>query len=302
MLKLGLVFVIAVLPGASYLAAQTPDQEANRALTAKPTEEVIKPKDLYEGTGYFHPFTRMPRYILQDQKAIWTSPFHTSKNDVKLWVIFGAATGALIATDKYVSKNAPDSPGLRTLGNDVSDLGQAYVLLPIASGFYFAGTAYKSDHFRETGLLSFEALADVSIMQLVIKSIADRQRPGEGNGDGRFEASTHARYNSSFPSGHAIATFAVASIFVHEYPHKRWVKFLAWAYAGGVVGARLAANQHFPGDVLAGGAMGWFTGDYVYSRRHNSELDKKTFGQKILDHIEIGGFSAAPVGPLAMRQ
>jgi membrane-associated phospholipid phosphatase len=266
-----------------------PGQEANRSVVKPaPGGEVIKPKDLYEGTGYFHPFVRMPKYVWQDQKTIWTSPFHTSKRDMKWWLIFGGATGALIATDKYVSRNAPNTPTLNTLGNDVSYLGEAYTLIPIASGFYFLGTAYGSDHFRETGLLSFEALADVTILQFALKSIADRQRPTEGNGSGRFEASSGPRYNSSFPSGHAIETFTLASVLAHEYPHKLWVKILAYAYAGGVVGARLAANQHFPGDVMAGGAIGWFVGDFVYGKRHNSELDKPTITQKILDHVQIG--------------
>ena len=58
----------------------------------KPGPEVIKNKDLWERTGYFHPFVRMPRYILDDQKSIWTSPFHTAKSDLKYWAIFGAAT------------------------------------------------------------------------------------------------------------------------------------------------------------------------------------------------------------------
>jgi membrane-associated phospholipid phosphatase len=271
-------------------------QEANRSVVKpKPGGEVIKPKDLYDATGYFHPFVRMPNYIWQDQKAIWTSPFHTSKKEMKWWFIFGGATGALIATDKYVSRNAPNNPTLKTLGNDVSYLGEAYTLIPIASGFYFLGTAYGDDHFREAGLLSFEALADVTIMQVGMKSIADRQRPTEGNGSGRFEASTGARYSSSFPSGHGIETFAIASIFAHEYPHKLWVKILVYAYAGGVVGARLAAKQHFPGDVMAGGAMGWFVGDFVYGKRHNSELDKPTITRKILDHVQISfGY---PTGP-----
>ncbi len=270
-------------------AQNAPDQQTGKSvLKPEPGGEVIKPTDLYDGTGYFHPFIRMPGYIWKDQKAIWTSPFHTKKKDIKWWVIFGGATGALIATDKYVSKNAPDTPTLRTLGNDVSYLGEAYTLLPIAAGFYFAGTAEGSDHFREAGLLSFVALADVTILQLVLKSIADRQRPLEGQGNGEFEASTSARYSSSFPSGHAIETIAMASIFAHEYPHKLWVKILVYAYAGGVVGARLAANMHFPGDVMAGGAMGWFVGDFVYGKRHNSELDKETITHKILDHVQIG--------------
>ena len=232
----------------------------------------------------------MGNYFVADQKSIWTSPFHTAKKDIKWWVIFGGATGGLIAADKYIARNAPNAHWLNTLGSDVSYLGEPYVLLPVAAGLYLGGTAAGSDHFRETGLLSFETLADVTVIQLALKSILDRQRPMEGNGSGRFEASSGSRYNSSFPSGHAIETFALASVIAHEYPHKKWVQILAYCYAGGVVGARLAANQHFPGDVMAGGAIGWFVGDYVYGKRHNPALDKKpTITQSILDHVHLGG-------------
>lgn len=268
-------------------------ESANRSvIKPKPGALAIKPKDYSDDTGYWHPFARMGRYVLYDQKAIWTSPFHTSKKEIKWWIIFGGATGALIATDKYVARNAPNPPWLETLGGDVSYLGEPYTLLPISAVMYFAGTAAHSDHFRETGLLSFEALADVTIVELVLKSITDRQRPDDvvHPNTGRFEASTGARYNSSFPSGHAIETFALASVIAHEYPHKLWVQIAAYSYAGGVVGARLAANKHFPGDVLAGGAMGWFIGDYVYGHRHNPALDKKpTISQKLIEHIRIGG-------------
>ena len=185
-------------------------------LKPKPGQEAIKPKDYHDLTGYRHPFARMGRDFRDDQKAIWTSPFHTSKKDSKWWLIFGGATGALIATDKYVSKNAPNTPGLRTLGTDVSYLGEPYALLPIAAGLYFGGTAAHSDHFRETGLLSFEALADVTVIELGLKEVFDRQRPLEGQGNGEFEASTSSRWNSSFPSGHAIETFALASVLAHE--------------------------------------------------------------------------------------
>lgn len=254
-----------------------------------PGAEAIKPKDYSDASGYMHPFTRMGRFVLSDQKSMFTSPFHTSRHQVKWWIVFGGATGALIATDKYISKNAPNPAWLTTAGNDVSYLGEPYVLLPIAAAMYFGGTAAHSDHFRETGLLSFEALADVTVAQLALKSIFDRQRPLEGRGNGEFNASSGARYSSSFPSGHAIETFALASVLVHEYPHKRWVKVLAYSYAAGVMGARLAANKHFPGDVMAGGAIGWFVGDFVYGKRHNPALDKTpTITEKILDHVQIG--------------
>lgn len=268
----------------------TQDESNRSALQVQPGPQAIKEKDLYARSGYLHPFRRMPKFLLSDQQKIWTSPFHTSRKEAKWWAIFGGATVALVATDKYVSKNAPDNATLKTMGTDASYLGEPYVLLPIAAGFYVAGTAYGSGHFREAGLLSFESLADVTVVQLALKPVFDRQRPAEGHGNGEFEASTSPRYNSGFPSGHAIETFAIASVFAHEYPHKLWVKLLAYGYAVGVVGARLAANQHFPGDVMAGGAMGWFIGDYVYAKRHNSDLDKKPgVAQSILSHVRLGG-------------
>jgi membrane-associated phospholipid phosphatase len=271
--------------------ANTQGQSRDRSvIRPKPGGEAIKPKDYSDSTGYWHPFSREAKYIFVDQKRVWTSPFRTTRRQAKWWVILGGATGALIATDKYVAKAIPNSGGFKNAGTYVSYLGEPYTLLPITAGLYFGGTAAGSDHFRETGLLAFETLADVTIVQLALKSVFDRERPLEGAGNGEFGASTGHRYNSSFPSGHSIETFALASVVAHEYHHKTWLKVVAYGYAVGVVGARLAAKQHFPGDVMAGAAMGWFMGDYVYGHRHNPALDKKpTITQTILNHIQIGG-------------
>jgi len=269
--------------------AQTPSDNST-AIKVKPGAEAIKDKDLWEKTGYLHPFVRMPKYVLQDQKAIWTSPFHTAKSDAKWWVIFGAATGALIATDKYAERQLPNTPDQVRLGNYTSNLGTGYTLIPISAACYLLGTATHNERFRETGILSFETLIDTTLLEVIIKSATDRARPLEGNGNGDFYAGAHGLINSGFPSGHAIDTFGIASVFAHEYSHVWWVKLLAYTYAGTVVGARLAARKHFPSDVVAGGAMGWFLGDYVYAKRHNPELDKKDGAmQKVLAHVRIGG-------------
>ena len=285
------VFLLSALPPSPQqpVGAPPPGQgESNRSvLKPKPGQEAIKEKDLYDRTGYMHPFARMPKFVLYDQKAIWTSPFHTSKRDAKWWAIWGGTIGGLIAADRYIERNAPSNATLVRVGNDASYLGESYTLLPIAAGMYFIGTARGSDHFRETGLLSFEALADVTIMQLALKEVLGRERPLEGKGNGAFEQSPN-RWNSSFPSGHTISTFAMASIVAHEYHHHTWIKVLMYGYGIGVGAARLAANKHFPSDVVGGGVMGWFVGDYVYGHRHNSELDKPSVVQTIFSHLSLG--------------
>jgi membrane-associated phospholipid phosphatase len=51
------------------------------------------------------------------------------------------------------------------------------------------------------------------------------------------------------------------------------VPILAYGLASTAVISRVGERQHFPGDVVAGGAMGWFIGDRVYGKRHNANWE-----------------------------
>src|SRR5215510_7738452 len=83
--------------------------EANRsAVGVKAVKPTIKTPEVINNEP-FGPITRIPKYILNDQKHIWTSPFHTSKKDAKYWAIFGTATIGLIAADKHIMREIPRS-------------------------------------------------------------------------------------------------------------------------------------------------------------------------------------------------
>ena len=41
--------------------------------------------------------------VWNDQKVMWTSPFHTKPEDRKWWGLFGVGTAALIAEDRHIS-------------------------------------------------------------------------------------------------------------------------------------------------------------------------------------------------------
>jgi membrane-associated phospholipid phosphatase len=268
-------------------AAVSAHGQTEPVIDVKPGGQVIKDKDLWEKTGWIHPFRRMPRYVINDQKAIWTSPVHTAKSDIKWWAIFGGTTAALIATDRWTVKQLPNSSAQVSVSNWASRLGSAYSVIPVSAGFYFIGTHGHDERLRETGLIAFETLIDANLVAEAIKLIADRARPLESDGRGHFQDSTNGRWNSSFPSGHAINTWALASVIAHEYP-KPVVYILAYGLASTAMMARVGARKHFPGDVVAGGAMGWFLGDYVYGHRHNRTLDRKPgVGRRILDQVHI---------------
>jgi membrane-associated phospholipid phosphatase len=259
------------------------------ALEVTPGSPTLKTKDITKERK-LAPWMRLPRYIVQDQKAIWTSPFHTSKANAKWWAIFGGTTVVLIATDKWTAKQLPNTNDQLAVANWTSRVGAAYSLLPISGAFYFIGLGAGNEHFRETGILGFEALADAAIVGNVIKLTTRRERPLEGNGDGAFWGSKSSVLNASFPSGHAISTWALASVVAHEYPHSILVPIVAYGLATTVSASRFAARKHFASDIIVGGAMGWFIGDWVFAKRHNRELDKPEPAlDRLKSHIHIGG-------------
>ena len=117
-------------------------------------------------------------------------------------------------------------------------------------------------------MLGTETLLDGLIVVGITKEIFRRNRPDERNRGDFWGGGT------SFPSGHAIQIWSIASLLDHEYKHKRIVGITAYTLATIISAARIAAEKHFASDVVAGGAMGWFIGRYVYDT-HMSHLAHK---------------------------
>ena len=287
--------IFLVLPAFAQSQAQgaKPHEASRSTLEIDPGKPTLKTPEIQRNKP-LSPFKRLPKYILHDQKHIWTSPFHTSKSDAKWWVIFGTTTAALVATDRWTSRQLPNTKDQVTIATWTSRLGAAYTLIPIMGAFYFAGTAANNERFRETTLLGLETLGDTVLVESVLKMATDRERPLEGRGNGAWWQSSGSIYNASFPSGHAINTWGVASIIAHEYPRPLIVPITAYGLAAVVTGSRFAARRHFASDTIVGAAMGWFIGDWVFARRHNRSLDqgtprsKKAVIERLLAHVRFG--------------
>ena len=126
-------------------------------------------------------------------------------------------------------------------------------------------------------------------METVIKAATHRARPWKGDGKGQFWDSAGKCLERKL-SVRARDQFLGAGVhFCAPVSEPHIVPITAYSLAGLVVGARVAAQRHFPGDVVAGAAMGWFIGDYVYGKRHNPDLDeKRPMSHRILDHVRWG--------------
>jgi len=210
--------------------------------------------------------------ILRDQRAIWTSPFHLSRDDAKWAIPLTLSFSALLASDRHTSgglaENGENLKRIR-ISEDISKLGAAYTTGGVAAGFYLIGRATHNARARETGVLAMESLIDSTIVVEALKGISQRQRPTVDHSSGEFWDG-----GSGFPSGHTITAWSVATVIAQEYgQHQPLVRFGAYGLATVVGIARYTGRKHFLSDVLAGAAMGYGIGRYVYRKHHDPTLD-----------------------------
>jgi membrane-associated phospholipid phosphatase len=206
--------------------------------------------------------------ILLDQRDIFTSPFRMNRDNAKWWLLSGAVTAGLIVADRRITNSFENSRGQVQWGGRISQIGASYTLVPLVAGYYAFGVLTDHAKAREIGVLGTESLLDSLIVAGVLKEVFRRNRPDE-NKPGDFWGG-----GKSFPSGHAIQMWSIASLVSHEYKHQPIVAVVAYSLAAVVSASRIAAQKHFASDIFVGGAMGWFIGRYVYDT-HMSHLAHK---------------------------
>ena len=201
--------------------------------------------------------------VLHDQKAIWTSPFHLRGRDARWLVPLGLGTAGLIATDQSTGDEIAESTRQLNTSRIVSYAGSGYGVGGVALTFYLVGRAKHDDRARETGLLGAEALIDSAIVVTALKEITQRSRPLSGKSRSDFFDG-----GTSFPSGHSIEAWSLATVIANEYHGHPLVQVAAYGIAGAVSVARFTGEKHYLSDVLVGSAMGYGIGRYVYHAHH----------------------------------
>ena len=270
------IFVVAV----SFTAAAIAQQErpsasgSSQPSAAKPSDKsATKPsdkKDTSDESSGNASVAKLPRDLVFDQARFWTSPLRLRSRDLPWVILAGAGTSFAIATDTATEKKVPTSTNIQKKAARASD---ALVVGMIGGSavLYFYGLKKSDDHLRSTGLLAGEAVLDSYLWTTVIKYGSERSRPFEGDQRGRFFTS-----GSSFPSGHSVIAWSIASVVSNEYPGPM-TKFLAYGTAGAVSASRIIGHQHFASDVLVGSALGWYAG-YQVTHRESAREDAARYG------------------------
>lgn len=213
--------------------------------------------------------------MLHDQAGIWTAPARLRGHKL-LWLVpFATATALALEYDVPAMKALGPSPTRVRVSNDFTNLGSGYFLIPAAGLTYAIGKLEHKEGAREAGVLALESLADASLVVEALKLATDRQRPYVPPGTGKFWPDDVYTLNSSFPSGHSAATWAVARVMVEETPGHPWLHVLFYGLATGVAIGRVTGENHFPSDALVGSVIGYSVGGFVY-HRHSAFYTPKT--------------------------
>lgn len=207
---------------------------------------------------------RSVKRTLVDQKELYRAPFKPSNFKWDALVLGG--TAALLASDRHIEKHIGTAhQSIYQASSDVAIAGLGATL----GGVYLWGIKGNHPHAKETGALELETLVNTFLIYTPMQLLAARQRPDEGNGNGDFWM--HHNINTSFPGGHAMFTFAMATVVSHEYP-QRWVQVLAYSAAGIVTVSRFMARDHWSSDMLVGSALGIGIGAHTFHAHCNPQL------------------------------
>ena len=209
-------------------------------------------------------FTPFLRGVAEDTSRLGyglrTAPRNAFRVHNLEWELpIGAATGLFIGEYDVRVSNRVQSTSLQQLAGQWSNVGVGLELGSAALAFAW-GCKSHNNHLSTAGFKMLDAAGAAILVDEGLKFAFNRQYPYQENGHGEFWEG-----GKSFPSGHAAVSFAFASALAHEYPHKRWLKWGAYALATGVSLSRLPAKKHFPSDVLVGGAVGYVVGTYLSS-------------------------------------
>lgn len=220
-------------------------------------------------------WTKLVPNVLSDQKQIWTFPRKLGQR--KYWIPAAAVVGVtagLVALDPktapYFRRTSSFDGFNHVFSGKATDIGN--IVAPVS--LYAAGLIRKDSKMQSTALLAGEAIVNAEILTTAMKDIDRRLRPGDIPPNGDFSDSwfqdnkRYLRSNGSFPSGHTIAAFSIATVIARRYgTEHRWVPYVAYGAAALVGFSRMTLSSHFPSDVFMGAALGYSISRFTVLRQ-----------------------------------
>jgi len=226
----------------------------------------------------------LARDFLKDAGQIWSYPAHIRTRDILPIAGLAAVAGFLIGNDEAIYRGFrtchDNHAWVRGLSPVITELG-GFGAWGTAGAFLCFGLIAKDRKATETAVLAASAMLQGSLLTFAMKGLAGRQRPEYADGVDhwsgpagffrRFEKGGMSHYDS-FPSGHTVTAFSLATVVALQYRDTVWVPIVSYTLAAGVGLSRLTENKHWLSDVVVGGVLGHVIGRLVvrnHRKRHH---------------------------------
>ena len=231
-------------------------------------------------------------------KSYWNSgltvlaqPLHY---DWKDWTVFGGVAAVTTLAFVYDDEIYDFVDG--TFGNEkwntaskcTDVFGEEYFILPSIALTYAVGAIGDHCRLKNMSLAALQSFVYAEVASAGLKVLTCRLRPSEVNSQqstvnsqtwlGPFKSFK----STSFPSGHAMRSFALATTIAGFYPDKKWVGIVSYSLATMTSLGRVVSKEHWASDVIVGAALGYFIGRGVVK-----------FNEK------IGNISSVEIQPIA---
>ena len=161
--------------------------------------------------------------------------------------------------------NREQSSGLTEFGNNVDRMGEISVIAPVLIGTTAIGLATKSPELLRLAIRTAGAITFVSIGVQALKFTTGRDRPYQDADFGADDFHPFTAWDTSFPSGHTAAAFAMATT-LSDAIDNRYATVGLYTLAAGTGWARIVLLKHWPSDVVAGAAVGLLAGKLATGR------------------------------------
>jgi membrane-associated phospholipid phosphatase len=266
-----------LIPSAAFAQTTDPDQSTPGAPVAAPSTEPAEtaaPPAEPVGRAAERPVSWKLLFhnVMEDQKHIWTFPVRLAQGQslVPTAAVLGT-TAALLAADPHEAAYFRQTTTFNGFRSVITGNGTAIGMGLVPASMYVIGRFRKDSKMTNTALFAGEALADIAIVQTALKDVARRTKPSRYPASGWFDSkgppASYLRGNGSFPSGHSMAAFAVATVVARRYGNHKWVPYAAYGLASMVAFSRLTINVHFLSDIVMGGAMGYSISRFTVLRQ-----------------------------------
>lgn len=142
--------------------------------------------------------------------------------------------------------------------------------LTITAGLFGYDLINKDREVKNLAMRLSESIFYSLMINYSLKFLIGRARPYANKEEFNFEPFSISEAQTSLPSGHSTFAFAFGNTMAKEYNNFFW-KFGWYSIAALVSYARVYNNVHWFSDIIFGGAIGYFTSEFVNNHKANNK-------------------------------